>query len=118
MADAASEVLVQAGLSAADLDLVVPHQANRRIITAMADRLGLPMEKVFMNLQKYGNTSSATIPIALAEAVAEGRLHEGDHVLLAAFGGGLSWGAMALEWAGVAHPEAAVAAPTTETARA
>jgi 3-oxoacyl-[acyl-carrier-protein] synthase-3 len=118
MADAASEVLSQAGLTAADLDLVVPHQANRRIITAMADRLGLPMEKVFMNLQKYGNTSSATIPIALAEAVAEGRLHEGDHVLLAAFGGGLSWGAMALEWASVAHPEAAVAAPTTETARA
>lgn len=122
MADAASDVLSSAGLTAADLDLVVPHQANRRIITAMADRLGLPMEKVFMNLQKYGNTSSGTIPIALAEAVAEGRLHEGDRVLFAAFGGGLSWGALVLEWASVANPAAAIAstapAATSETARA
>lgn len=110
MAEASLEVLGQAGLTAADVDLVVPHQANRRIITAMADRLGLPPEKVYMNLERYGNTSSATIPIALAEATAEGRLKAGDRVLLCAFGGGLTWGAMTLEWAGVREPSAAVAA--------
>lgn len=110
MAEASLEVLGQAGLTAADVDLVVPHQANRRIITAMADRLGLPAEKVYMNLERYGNTSSATIPIALAEATAEGRLKAGDRVLLCAFGGGLTWGAMTLEWAGVREPSAAVAA--------
>lgn len=109
MAEASLEVLGRAGLSAQDVDLVVPHQANRRIITAMADRLGLPAEKVYMNLHRYGNTSSATIPIALAEATAEGRLKAGDRVLLCAFGGGLTWGAMTLEWSGVAHPAAAVA---------
>ncbi|MCK9486600.1 MAG: ketoacyl-ACP synthase III [Dehalococcoidia bacterium] len=109
MAEASAEVVAQAGYSVEDIDLVVPHQANRRIITALADRLGLPMEKVFLNLHKYGNTSSASIPIALAEAVAEGRLKAGDRVLLAAFGGGLSWGAMTLEWGGVRHPEAATA---------
>ncbi len=113
MADAAAEVVARSGLSVDDLDLVVPHQANRRIITALADRLHLPVEKVFLNLQKYGNTSSASIPIALAEAVAEDRLHAGDNVLLAAFGGGLSWGAMTLEWAGIPHPEAAIADVTT-----
>ena len=109
MADAAAEVLAQAGLTVADVDVAVPHQANRRIITAMGDRLGLPSDRVFMNLEKYGNTSSATIPIALAEAAAEGRLKPGDNVLLAAFGGGLSWGAIALEWAAVPDPAAAIA---------
>ncbi len=101
MCDAAAEVLRQAGLTADDIALVVPHQANLRIITAMSERLGLPMERVYVNIQRYGNTSSATIPIALAEAEAEGRLKPGDHVLLAAFGGGLAWGAMVLQWAGV-----------------
>lgn len=109
MAEAAAEVVSRAGYTVDDIDLVVPHQANRRIITALADRLNLPIEKVFFNLQKYGNTSSASIPIALAEAVAEDRLHEGDRVLLAAFGGGLSWGAMTLEWGPILHPEAAIA---------
>ncbi len=109
MAIAAADVLAQAGLTAAEVDLVVPHQANRRIITALTDRLGVPMEKVFLNLEKYGNTSSASIPIALAEALAEGRLKAGDRVLLAAFGGGLSWGAVTLEWAPVKNPAAAVA---------
>src|SRR5690606_22081759 len=115
MAEASLEVLGQAGLTAADVDLVVPHQANRRIITAMADRLHLPAEKVYMNLDRYGNTSSATIPIALAEAAAEGRLKPGDRVLLCAFGGGLTWGAMTLEWTGVREPAAAI---TTATAAA
>jgi 3-oxoacyl-[acyl-carrier-protein] synthase-3 len=115
MAEASLDVLGRAGLTAADVDLVVPHQANRRIITAMADRLGLPTEKVYMNLDRYGNTSSATIPIALAEATAEGRLKAGDHVLLCAFGGGLTWGAMTLEWAGIREPSAAVAAAAIAT---
>lgn len=110
MAEACLDAIGRAGLTPADIDLVVPHQANRRIITAMGDRLGLPAEKVYMNLDRYGNTSSATIPIALAEATAEGRLKPGDRVLLCAFGGGLTWGAMTLEWAGVREPSAAVAA--------
>ena len=109
MSEACLEVIRDAGLTPADIDLVVPHQANRRIITAMADRLGLSGDRVYMNLERYGNTSSATIPIALAEATAEGRLKAGDHVLLCAFGGGLTWGAMTFEWTGIRNPEAAVA---------
>ncbi len=112
MAEASLEVIRNAGLTPADIDLVVPHQANRRIITAMADRLGFPPDRVYINLERYGNTSSATIPIALAEATAEGRLKAGDHVLLCAFGGGLTWGAMTLEWAGIRNPAAAVADST------
>lgn len=111
MAEASLEVLHRAGLTPADLDLVVPHQANRRIITAMADRLGLAGDRAYMNLERYGNTSSATIPIALAEAVAEGRLNAGDRILLCAFGGGLTWGAMTLEWAPIAHPALALGEP-------
>ncbi|MBM4409745.1 MAG: ketoacyl-ACP synthase III [Chloroflexi bacterium] len=106
MADASSEALRRAGLTADDLALVVPHQANLRIITAVADRLGMPMERVFVNVDRTGNTSSATIPIALAEAVAGGRLAAGDRFLLTAFGGGLTWGALVLEWAGVRVPSA------------
>ncbi|MDA0301405.1 MAG: hypothetical protein O2822_02660, partial [Chloroflexi bacterium] len=98
-----------AGLTIDDIALCVPHQANRRIITAMADRVGLPMERVYVNVDRYGNTSSATIPIALAEAEADGRLEPGDRVLLAAFGGGLSWGAMVLEWSGVRASRAGLA---------
>jgi 3-oxoacyl-[acyl-carrier-protein] synthase III len=109
MTDACLEVLAGAGLTAADVDLVVPHQANQRIITAVADRLGVPAERVYVNLDRYGNTSSATIPIALAEAAAEGRLQPGARVLLTAFGGGLSWGAMTLEWAHIPHPARAIA---------
>ncbi len=101
MCDSATEVLAQAGLGVQDIALVVPHQANLRIITAMSDRLGVPAERVYVNVHRYGNTSSATIPIALAEAEAEGRLQPGDRVLFASFGGGLSWGAMVIEWAGV-----------------
>ena len=87
-----------AGLSMDDIDLWVPHQANRRIIEAAARRIGLPMEKVFVNIDRYGNTSTATIPLALNDALAEGRIKPGDKVLMAGFGSGLTWGACLLEW--------------------
>ena len=101
LVDTSAEAITQAGLTIDDIALCVPHQANLRILTAMADRVGLPIERMYVNLDRYGNTSSATIPIALSEAEADGRLKPGDHVLLAAFGGGLSWSAMVIEWAGV-----------------
>ena len=107
MVDISAEAIERAGLTVDDIALCVPHQANQRILAAIADRLGLPMDRMYMNIERYGNTSSATIPIALAEAEEEGRLKPGDRVLLAAFGGGLSWGAMVLEWSGVRASHAA-----------
>ena len=86
------------GLSSSDIALVVPHQANIRIILAMAKNLGIPMEKVYTNLDRYGNTSSASIPIALDEADRPGLIKDGDLVLLASFGAGLTWGAAIIEW--------------------
>lgn len=86
------------GLTAADIDLMIPHQANLRIIEAAARHFGLPMEKMFVNLQKYGNTSAASIPMALAEAVQEGRLKRGDLLALVSFGGGMSYGANLWVW--------------------
>lgn len=93
MAEVCEEALQKAGLSVEDIDLVVPHQANIRIIQALAERLNLPMEKVYVNIHKYGNTSAASIPIALCEAYEEGKLKRGDVVLMTAMGGGLTWGA-------------------------
>jgi 3-oxoacyl-[acyl-carrier-protein] synthase-3 len=104
MSAAATEALDSAGLSVEDIALCIPHQANLRILNATARSIGLPEDRVYINLERYGNTSSATIPIALTEAAAEGRLASGDRVLLIAFGGGLSWGAMVLEWSGVRAP--------------
>jgi 3-oxoacyl-[acyl-carrier-protein] synthase-3 len=101
MEEAVREALKAAGLSPQDIDLFVPHQANLRIINAAARALGLPLERVVVNIHRYGNTSSASIPIALCEAWEEGRLQEGQRVALASFGGGLTWGAMILEWASV-----------------
>jgi 3-oxoacyl-[acyl-carrier-protein] synthase-3 len=101
MSREAEKAINEAGLTVDDIALCVPHQANIRILNAMAKSVGLPVDRVYVNLDRYGNTSSATIPIALAEAAAEGRLQPGDNVLLAAFGGGLSWGAMVLQWSGV-----------------
>ncbi|MBI4844534.1 MAG: ketoacyl-ACP synthase III [Nitrospirae bacterium] len=86
------------GLKPSQLSLLIPHQANIRIINATAERLGLPMEKVFVNLQKYGNTSSASIPIAIDEALKAGRINEGDYVLLEAFGSGLTWASALIKW--------------------
>jgi 3-oxoacyl-[acyl-carrier-protein] synthase-3 len=98
MGEVALEVLQRAGLSPADVDLVVPHQANLRIINAVADKLEFPREKIFINVETMGNTSAASVPIALDEAVRAGRLHEGDVVLLVACGGGLTWAGAALRW--------------------
>jgi 3-oxoacyl-[acyl-carrier-protein] synthase-3 len=98
MSEIAREALQQNGLTVNDLALVVPHQANIRIIQALATNLHIPMEKVFTNIHRYGNTSSATIPIALDEANREGRLIKDTHVLLVTFGAGLTWGASILSW--------------------
>ncbi len=86
------------GLSLEDIDLIIPHQSNLRIIEATMEKLGLPMEKAFVNIDKYGNTSSASIPIAIDEARKEGRLSKGDIVMLVAFGGGLTWGSSVIRW--------------------
>jgi 3-oxoacyl-[acyl-carrier-protein] synthase III len=87
-----------AGIGMDEVDFFVPHQANRRIIEAAARRIGLPMERVVVNIERYGNTSTATIPLALADAVDDGRIRTGDRVLMAGFGSGLTWGACLLEW--------------------
>lgn len=92
MGQAAHESLKIAGMDAGDIDWLFPHQANIRIMTSLAGRLGIPREKVYINIQKYGNTSSASIPIALDEAREKGALTEGQIVLSVAFGGGLTWG--------------------------
>ncbi len=107
MTEAVRETLASARLGPGDIDLLVPHQANLRIIQGVAKALGLPPERAMVNVQKYGNTSSASIPMALCEAAEEGRLHEGARVALCGFGGGLAWGSMLIEWSttGVA-PEA------------
>jgi len=95
----ANEVCEKAGVALEDIDLWVPHQANYRIIDAAARRIGLPLERVAINIDEYGNTSSASIPLALEEAIRKGRVKSGDHVLLAGFGSGLTWGACLLKWA-------------------
>ncbi|MBK1832314.1 ketoacyl-ACP synthase III [Verrucomicrobiaceae bacterium R5-34] len=98
MRQASEKVIERAGLSAEDISLVVPHQANLRIIDAIAGRLDVPNEKVFVNLHKYGNTSAAAIAIALDEANREGRIKRGDNIIMVAFGAGLTWAASAIEW--------------------
>jgi 3-oxoacyl-[acyl-carrier-protein] synthase III len=98
MAAATNDALAECGLTAEDVDLLIPHQANIRILTATADRIGIPHEKVFINIEKYANTSAATIPIALDEAVSSGRIKTGDIVVFVAFGGGLTWGANVIRW--------------------
>ncbi len=98
MGNASVRVVEQAGLSLGDVDLLIPHQANVRIIDATARRLKLDPEKVFINIASYGNTSAATIPIALTEALEEGRVRPGANIVFAAFGGGLTWAAAVLRW--------------------
>jgi 3-oxoacyl-[acyl-carrier-protein] synthase-3 len=95
---ASRQAVQQAGLSMDEIDLFVPHQANVRIILSAAGALGIPLERTFVNVDRYGNTSAASIPIALCEAVEGGRVRPGAHVLLAGFGGGLTWGASVLRW--------------------
>jgi len=96
--DSSVGVLGRAGMTVDDVDLFVPHQANARMIEAIADRLGIPPEKVMTNIERYGNTSAASIPLALAEAADSGRLHDGDVVLLSGFGAGMTWASAVLRW--------------------
>jgi 3-oxoacyl-[acyl-carrier-protein] synthase III len=98
MEDISREALKEAGVTIDQVALVIPHQANRRIIVALADRLGVPMEQVVVNLDKYGNTSAASIPVALDEAKRQGRIRKGDVVLLNAFGAGFAWGAAVVKF--------------------
>lgn len=98
MADACDQALSRAGLTASDIDLLIPHQANIRIIEATAKHAGVPMDKVYVNIDRYGNTSAASIPIALDECVRSGRIGEGATVLMVAFGGGFTWGSMVVRW--------------------
>jgi 3-oxoacyl-[acyl-carrier-protein] synthase-3 len=98
MAELSERVLERNDITGADLDCFIPHQANRRIIEATADRLGMPLERVIINIDRYGNTTAATIPLAMDTALTEGHLKKGDLVLLASFGGGYTIGATLLRW--------------------
>ena len=98
LATTALAAIERAGLKPADISLIIPHQANIRIIEAVAKGLGLPMERMFVNVDRYGNTSAASVPIALAEAVDTGRIQVGDRIVLVAFGAGFTSGAVAIEW--------------------
>ena len=98
MGNVSVSLLKKLNISSEDIDWVIPHQANIRIIQALAKRINVPMEKVIVNLHKYGNTSAASIPIALGEAIEEGKVKRGNLLLLVAFGAGLTWGAMLVRW--------------------
>lgn len=98
MADISAEMLQKAGCTIDDIDLVIPHQANQRITDAVAQRLGVPEEKVYSNIAQHGNTSSASIPIAIDECIESGKIKEGSLVLLTAFGGGVTWGGTVLRF--------------------
>ncbi|MDB5394586.1 MAG: fabH [Rhodospirillales bacterium] len=98
LADVVDETLAANGLSADDINWLVPHQANQRIIDSTAKKLGLPIERVVSTIARHGNTSAASIPLALADAVGDGRIRQGDLVLTEAMGGGLTWGAALLRW--------------------
>ncbi|MEW6457930.1 MAG: beta-ketoacyl-ACP synthase III [Bacillota bacterium] len=105
LGEAAAEVIREAGLRQDQIDLFIPHQANIRIIEAAAKRLDLPMDRVVVNVDRYGNTSSASIPLALEEAVHSGRLADGDRMVMVGFGAGLTWAAVVLDWVGTGGRE-------------
>jgi len=105
MEESLRKVMSDAGVSADELDLVIPHQANQRIIDAVRERMGIPEEKVVSNIARYGNTSSASIPISLDEVVRAGRLEPGDRIGFMAFGGGATWGASLMRWTMPVPPE-------------
>lgn len=99
MAEVSTNILERNGFTVDDLALFVPHQANLRIITATAERMGLSMDKVMVNIDRYANTTAGTVPIALSEAAEQERIRAGDLVQLTAVGGGLTWGSALLRWA-------------------
>ena len=98
--ESAGATLEKAGITPDEIDVFVPHQANARIVTAVVERLGIDPAKAFVNIERYGNTSAASIPVALAEAVAGGRIKEGDLVMLSGFGAGMTWGTVLIRWGG------------------
>jgi 3-oxoacyl-[acyl-carrier-protein] synthase-3 len=98
MTESAQLALERAGLTPEDVTYLVPHQANKRIIDAIARQLRMPLERVLVNIERYGNTSAASIPIVLSEAAGAGQIRPGDVLLFVGFGGGLSWGAVAWKW--------------------
>lgn len=98
MGESAINVIKKAGLEKEDVDFLIPHQANIRIMEASRERLGLPVEKMSKTIQKYGNTSAASIPISLVEDLEEGRVKDDDVIVMVGFGGGLTWGAIAMKW--------------------
>jgi len=98
MADVSVEIMKKNNLTSDDIAWLVPHQANLRIITATAERMGLDMSKVMVNIDKYGNTTAATIPICLSEWLYKGQLHKGDNLVLSSFGAGFTWGAILFKW--------------------
>ncbi|MCB0220624.1 MAG: ketoacyl-ACP synthase III [Chrysiogenetes bacterium] len=98
MASACTELLEESGVSQDQIRWLIPHQANKRIVSAVADQLDFPLERVFINLEKYGNTSAGSIPIALDECARQGLIDEGDYLLFAAFGAGLAWGTTLIRW--------------------
>lgn len=119
MAQACHNVLDQVGMDISEVDLVVPHQANKRILDALAKRIGIDEKRVFVNVHKYGNTSAGTIPVALTEALEEGRVKPGSYVLTASFGAGLTWGAGLIRWGQRTTPlqeSDAALPPCTQTA--
>jgi 3-oxoacyl-[acyl-carrier-protein] synthase-3 len=99
MAEVSAEIVEKNGLTGDDIAYLVPHQANLRIISATAERMGLSMDKVIVNIQKYGNTTAATIPLCLAELYDEKKIKKGDKLVLSSFGAGYTWGALLLRWA-------------------
>jgi len=98
MPRASRQVCAQAGLSLDDIELFIPHQANDRILQASARALNIPAERMFSNLEHYGNTSAASVPIALCEAIEAGLIKRGDHLVMVGFGAGLTWAAAAIQW--------------------
>jgi 3-oxoacyl-[acyl-carrier-protein] synthase III len=96
--EVAVKTLEENGLDSKQISYLIPHQANHRIIQAIADRIGIPMDKVILNLERYGNTSAASIPIALDEALTTGKIKDGDYILLMAFGGGFTWASALMKW--------------------
>jgi 3-oxoacyl-[acyl-carrier-protein] synthase-3 len=98
VSESIKQALEKAKLTVEDIGMIVPHQANQRILDQIAKQLKIPVEKVFSNVAKYGNTSAATVPIALTEAVEQGLIQTGDHVVMTGFGGGLTWATMVIRW--------------------